>query len=207
MGGWSDDDDDPDPTADREARNALLQARYLQQLIAQALADPSAFRVTVEMICELNRLAVAGLVGEPGVVRRVDNRILGSLHDPPPWQDVERHLEELCHRLNDATDDAFHLAAFALWRLNWIHPFAEDGNGRTARALAYLTLCIRIGIDLPGEITIVELMAERTAQRRYREGLDEADRACRNGHELLSKLEDLLWELFLRQVGLESSDD
>jgi fido (protein-threonine AMPylation protein) len=27
------------------------------------------------------------------------------------------------------------LAAFALWNLNWIHPFIE-GNGRTARAVS-----------------------------------------------------------------------
>jgi hypothetical protein len=35
----------------------------------------------------------------------------------------------------DAT--AIHLAAYLMWRLNWIHPFA-DGNGRTARMTSYV---------------------------------------------------------------------
>src|SRR4051794_35819408 len=36
------------------------------------------------------------------------------------------------------------LAAYALWRLNWIHLFVE-GNGRTARAACYYLLCVKSG--------------------------------------------------------------
>jgi Fic family protein len=35
--------------------------------------------------------------------------------------------------------DALDAAAFALWRLNWVHSF-KNGNGRTARAFAYWCL-------------------------------------------------------------------
>ena len=30
------------------------------------------------------------------------------------------------------TGDALDTASFALWRINWVHPF-KNGNGRTAR--------------------------------------------------------------------------
>ena len=42
------------------------------------------------------------------------------------------------------------LAAYALWRLNWIHPFVE-GNGRTARAACYYLICMKAGRLLPGK--------------------------------------------------------
>lgn len=38
---------------------------------------------------------------------------------------------------------ADHLGAYVLWKLNWIHPFA-DGNGRTARAVAYVVMSIKL---------------------------------------------------------------
>jgi len=40
-------------------------------------------------------------------------------------------------------------AAYALWRLNWIHPFCQ-GNGRTSRALAYFVLCLKYEKWFPG---------------------------------------------------------
>jgi len=39
----------------------------------------------------------------------------------------------LIHENWTIVDHPTTLAAFALWNLNWIHPFIE-GNGRTARA-------------------------------------------------------------------------
>jgi Fic family protein len=45
-----------------------------------------------------------------------------------------------------------HLAAYLMWRLNWIHPFA-DGNGRTSRIISYVVLSIRAGAILPGTPT------------------------------------------------------
>src|SRR3546814_2892499 len=51
------------------------------------------------------------------------------------------------------------LAAFGLWRLNWIHPFIE-GNGRTARAACYFLLCVRSGALLPGRKIVPERIKE-----------------------------------------------
>ena len=42
------------------------------------------------------------------------------------------------------------VAAYALWRLNWIHPFV-NGNGRTARLFSYFLMTMRAGDILSGE--------------------------------------------------------
>src|ERR1035441_3363387 len=51
------------------------------------------------------------------------------------------------------------IAAYALWRLNWIHPFVE-GNGRTARAACYYLLCMRQNKLLLGKKTVPERIKE-----------------------------------------------
>jgi hypothetical protein len=78
--------------------------------------------------------------GEIGGVRTSAVRIPASSFNPPAPDVLHSELERMCETINSGWDtwDALELAAFALWRLNWIHPFT-DGNGRTARALSYLT--------------------------------------------------------------------
>jgi hypothetical protein len=56
----------------------------------------------------------------------------------------------LCEYINENwKKSAVHLAAYVLWKMNWIHPFA-DGNGRTARAVSYVVLSIKLDSLLPG---------------------------------------------------------
>jgi Fic family protein len=65
-----------------------------------------------------------------------------------------------------------HLAAFVMWRLNWIHPF-ENGNGRTARAAAYLALSAKHGNHLPAKNTIIlQIIANKEA---YYQALRDCD--------------------------------
>jgi Fic family protein len=72
-----------------------------------------------------------------------------------------------------SSTSAVHLAAYVLWKLNWIHPFA-DGNGRTARAVAYVVLSIKLDSLLPGAPTIPEQIAGN--KRPYYEALEVADK-------------------------------
>ncbi len=51
------------------------------------------------------------------------------------------------------------LAAYVLWRLNWVHPFVE-GNGRTARAACYYLICMHYGALLPGKKIVPERIRE-----------------------------------------------
>lgn len=45
--------------------------------------------------------------------------------------------------------DALDIAAYALWRICWVHPF-DDANGRAARAFAYICFSMKTGRLLPG---------------------------------------------------------
>jgi Fic family protein len=75
--------------------------------------------------------------------------------------------------------------------LNWIHPFT-DGNGRTARALSYLVLCIRLGYRLPGTRTIPEFISDdKTPYYKALEAADAGD---------LKDLEEFVQSLLARQL-------
>lgn len=81
------------------------------------------------------------------------------------------------------------LCAYAMWRLNWIHPF-DDGNGRTSRAVAYLVLCAAVKHRFPGRVTIPELIAANKSP--YYNALEEIDRSEKGGEPDLTPMKDLL---------------
>lgn len=86
------------------------------------------------------------------------------------------------------------LAAWVLWRLNWIHPFI-NGNGRTARAACYFVLCVKAGSWLPGSVILPELIKQE--RQRYEQGLQHADA---NGGDI-TQLHGLLAELLAKQMN------
>jgi Fic family protein len=95
------------------------------------------------------------------------------------------------------------LAAYGLWRLNWIHPFIE-GNGRTARAACYFLLCVRSGALLPGR----RIVPERIRDNRdgYEAALLASDKAWDDGHLDFTDMEVYLAALLEAQLmdeGLE----
>lgn len=100
----------------------------------------------------------------------------GSRHNPPHEGLVASKVEDLCEWITREWDNcsAIQLCAYVMWRLNWIHPFA-DGNGRTTRAVAYLVLCVRAGARLPGFPTIPEqIAADKDPYYAALEALDKA---------------------------------
>ena len=70
-----------------------------------------------------------------------------------------------------------HLAAYLLWRINWIHPF-EEGNGRTARAVSYYAICVGFGVWFDGRNIIPQQI--RQNRQPYYDALREADIALRD---------------------------
>ncbi len=112
---------------------------------------------------------------------------------------VPELVEDMCDYVNAnwAARSPVHLAAYLMWRLNWIHPFV-DGNGRTSRVLSYVVLCIRLGFRLPGTKTIPEQI-ERDRQP-YFHALDQADAACREGAVDVSAMEGVIESLLARQL-------
>ena len=93
--------------------------------------------------------------------------------------------------------DPFLLCAFVLWRLNFVHPFI-NGNGRTARAIAYVVLCLKIGAELPGQTALPELL--KRERGRYVEALRDADVSFRTGQLDLTALYVLVQELVAEQT-------
>lgn len=189
---------DPAERALAEARNALRQFDVSMLLLRQLL-DTSAPRIRPSDLLTLNRFALDGIHPLAGTFRASEIEITGSGHTPPKPESVPALVEDFCDYVNKYWHEksAIHLAAYALWRLNWIHPFA-DGNGRTARAISYVILCAKLGYRLPGTVTIPEKIS--ADKRPYYEALESADSAFENRQIDLGQMEELLQEALAGQL-------
>ena len=100
----------------------------------------------------LNYAAVANIAQFGGRYR--EEPIYVSDHIPPRYQEVPHQMDLFLSFIHEnwtvegVGDHPTGLAAYALWRLNWIHPFVE-GNGRTARAACYYLICLKQGECFP----------------------------------------------------------
>jgi len=187
-----------DEVVKREAENALRQADRMFEMIDHAVSARK-LRLRSSTLIELNRLAVAGLVAAPGAFRTSPIEIEHSQHVPPPHEDVPGYVDDLCEYVIGQWDTSYatHLAAYVLWRLNWIHPF-EDGNGRTSRAASYFVLCAKLGYKLPGARTIPEFIAREKTP--YYRALESADAAWKKGKLDLGDMEEFLKSCLAAQL-------
>jgi len=113
---------------------------------------------------------------------------------------VPDEVHDLCSYINENwnTKGATHLGAYVLWRLNWIHPFA-DGNGRTSRAISYVVMSIKLDSILPGTPTIPDQIA--SDKTPYYDALEKADDAwLATGQVDVSALEGMLEAMLARQL-------
>jgi Fic family protein len=187
--------------ARQEALNTLRQYDRMVEMINETLRQPQRFRLRPSALQELNRLSIRNLEAEAGRWRDVPIVIEGSDHQPPPPEDVPKHVDDLCDYVNDHWSDKspFHLAAYVMWRLNWIHPFV-DGNGRTTRAVSYYVLCGKLGFHMPGVTTVAEMIAQN--KDPYYKALEAADAAQKKGTLDVSEMEYLLSDLLAKQMVL-----
>jgi Fic family protein len=126
-------------------------------------------------------------------------------HVPPHYKDVSNLMDRFfsfVHENWTLHDHPTLIPAYALWRLNWIHPFLE-GNGRTARAACYYLICMKQGRLLPGK----KIVPERIRENRdpYYAALRAADKAWDNGHFNVSELATYLGELLKAQLAEAST--
>ncbi len=189
----------PEEEALREAENGLRQFDRMVELIDSAIAKgANPYRLRPSTMMELNRYAVEGLMPSPGAFRLGPIGISGTAHQPPPAEDVPQYVDEMCEYVADNwSSSPVHLSAYLMWRLNWIHPF-NDGNGRTSRAVSYLVLCTRLGLRLPGTVTIPERIAAN--KHPYYAALDLADSAWKQGSVDVSAMEKLLSDSLAAQL-------
>jgi Fic family protein len=142
----------------------------------------------------LNHAAVANISQFGGRYR--EEPIYIGTHVPPHFKDVPNEMDRffsIIHENWTLVDHPTYIAAYALWRLNWIHPFVE-GNGRTARAACYYLICLKQGKLLGGKKTVPERI--RQNRQPYYDGLKAADNAWEKGqydvNQLAAYLEGLL---------------
>jgi Fic family protein len=190
---------DPQEKAAAEARNGFRQYDAAIGAIHTAL-DRGSFKLRPSLILSLQREALAGISSYAGNYRPGGVAIEGSKHEPVGAHLVPELIEEMCDYVNDHWIEStpLHLAAYLMWRLNWIHPFA-DGNGRTSRIISYVVLSIRAGAVLPGTPTIPDQIVDN--RNPYFEALDAADSAYRGGKIDVSRMETLLAGLLAKQLA------
>jgi fido (protein-threonine AMPylation protein) len=187
--------------ARQEALNTLRQYDRMVEIIDETLRLKQPFRLRPSAIQELNRISIRKIEVEAGRWRDVPIVIDGSRHQPPPSEEVPKEVDDLCDYVNDHWSDRspFHLAAYVMWRLNWIHPFV-DGNGRTTRAVSYYVLCAKLGFHMPGVTTVAEMIAQN--KDPYYKALEAADDAEKKGSLDVSEMEYLLSDLLAKQMVL-----
>jgi len=190
---------DPLRKAEAEAANGLRQYDYAEKSVLQAL-ERKPFKLRPSLVFSLHREALQGISAYAGVQRPANVEILGSKHEPVGAHLVQGLLEELCDYVNDNWESAtaLHLAAYVMWRLNWIHPFA-DGNGRTSRVLSFFVLSTKLGFVLPGSPTLPELVIQH--RHEYEDALDAADTAWKAGKIDVTAMERLIESLLARQLA------
>jgi Fic family protein len=190
---------DPDEIARREAENGLRQFTLALDIIRSYVKDSDRpFKLRAGPILQLHQAALEGLHRLAGTFRNTPVKIHGSVHQPPDPASVADEVQEMCEYVNENWGKSpSHLAAYVLWRMNWIHPFA-DGNGRTARAISYVVLSIKLDSLLPGTPTIPEQIA--TNKDPYYDALESADKAWASGQIDVSALEELLSNMLARQL-------
>jgi Fic family protein len=190
---------DPQAKAAAEASNGFRQYDAAIGTIQKAL-ERGSFRLRPSLILGLQREALAGISSYAGNYRPGGVAIEGSSHEPVGAYLVPELIEDMCDYVNDnwVASTPIHLAAYVMWRLNWIHPFA-DGNGRTSRIVSYVVLSVRAGALLPGTPTIPDQIVDN--REPYFEALDAADLALKGGQINVSKMEELLASLLANQLA------
>ncbi|MCT8267708.1 Fic family protein [Afifella sp. JA880] len=178
-----------------QEQNLLRQYDYMTNCVEIGLQQGRAF--DKYMLWVLNHIAVANISAFGGRYR--EEPIYVGDHKPPHFKDVGDWMDRFISNVHENWYiwSPTELAAYGLWRLNWIHPFVE-GNGRTARAASYYLLCVRAGALLPGRKILPERIRED--RRGYEDALAAADQAWENGHLDFTEMEDYLAALVQAQL-------
>ena len=193
--------------AQLERLGVLRQFDFLQQQLGSFLqTDQSDPPLSRRLLLDMHRAAAEGWLESAGEIRVI--QVMVGSHSPPAPEDVNFHLnhffEDFAERWRtrepDTTSEVLELAAWTLWKLNWIHPF-RDGNGRTSRAASYLVLQAGLQRELPGRRTLVEHMATSRRRDQYLAALRDADHSWSSLNvQDVSQLRNLLEELLALQL-------
>ena len=181
-----------------EVANGARQYDFIRSLVLASLAVDRPF-LSTHIIKALNFQAITCLHTNAGEYRPCPVTV--GDYVPPPHYRLDALMEDFVNFVNRTweTSDPVLLAAFVLWRLNYIHPFI-NGNGRTARAACYFVLCVKLNGLLPGTTILPELL--RQNRDAYVMALQQVDASARTGTADLSPLANLLGLLLAQQINV-----
>jgi Fic family protein len=192
---------DPAEKARREAENGLRQADLAVEIIRSYVKDRERpFKLRQGILMQLHAVALEGIHVFAGTFRNGPAKIHGSHHEPPPSYRVADEVADMCDHVNSEWErrSALYLSSYVMWRLNWIHPFA-DGNGRTSRAASYVVLSVKLNSLLPGSPAIPDQIDAH--KDPYYDGLEEADKAWKERQAIdVSGLEEMLSSMLAKQL-------
>ncbi|MDP9000263.1 MAG: Fic family protein [Myxococcota bacterium] len=152
---------DPARKAALETRNGDDQLDFITEMVERGARDGRESHVLT-----LQSLAVREIYPCSGHYRDATKGVFiqNSRHHVPDAALVQAFVRNAIEWINRETGrSALERASYALWRFNWIHPFA-GGNGRTSRALAYLIVCMHEGRMLPGVPSMPSLIYEHRVE-------------------------------------------
>jgi len=180
----------PEEKADLEIRNQAAVVEFLADFVSKRRN-----RITEADVLEIHRLTIDGIYPCAGHFRdaRTGVEITGTEHQPSHPSRVRSEVQDMLEWLYNGGRyaSAVRRAAFVLWKVNAIHPF-NGGNGRVARALAYLVILSEVAPIFAGEPLPTKLKARK---EQYLNGLQAADRGD------LAALEQLVLECFRGQLA------
>ena len=176
-----------------ETANGRRHYDFLNSMIRTGVSTGQP-QLSHALIKAINFHAIVGLRQEAGVYRSTEVTV-GNI-TPPAAANVQALMDEFIEEVNGSWGkvDSTVIGAYALWRINFIHPFI-NGNGRTARAMCYFIICVGIGGELPGDPAIPELLRqERTEYVRLFQVADQGN---------IRPLIDLVSSLLSKQLSMQ----
>ena len=196
------DEKTPDDKLRRDL-NFFEAMQHIRDYAQRHIQKDGSFIVDESQVRHLHSISMGGLLEKPGVYRDVEIKKLGD-HKPPPATSVRGYMADFINHLNRAwkSYSVVGVGAYALWRLNWIHPFVA-GNGRTARLFSYFLMTMRAGdilSEVPGYLVPEQLEMSRKLSpngkhERHIQALREGDKG--NLKSLEQLIADALQTQFL----------
>lgn len=187
-------------------RDLKSRRRQYDAIIQHVQQSKGKLNLTPELLQSLHRIAIDGIYPCAGRFRidpvyLVDDAGQLGPYQPPPAHHISLRVTQLCDYANNpGSAPPIHTAAYLMWRINWIHPFL-GGNGRTARAVAYLSLCVRLGYVLPGVLTIPEQIEQSYRTEYFAAALRDADSKWEASNQVgVEAMESLLTNLLSNQL-------
>lgn len=179
-----------------EVSNGNRQYDFIRSIVQASLDLEKPF-LSQHIIKAFNFHAITCLHTNPGEYRPCEVTV--GIHNPPRHYRVAALMDDFVNTVNRswANTDPVYLATYVLWRINNIHPFI-NGNGRTARAACYFTLCVAVGGLLSGTKILPELI--RDNRQEYCDALQLGHDSFDKGKIDLSVLHALVSRLLDEQM-------